>query len=107
MRACHLSAAMQACRACFNPTAPARTSAAKQQPAVHLMPRLKCSALAVACAQAPLYTLKARLFPGSTFVVGYDTAIRLVMPKYYGGQEGMLLQFAELKHAGCRHALQL
>ena len=50
--------------------------------------------------QAPLYTLKARLLPGSTFVVGYDTAIRLVMPKYYRGEQGMLLQFAELKHAG-------
>ena len=56
--------------------------------------------------QAPLYTLKARLFPGSTFVVGYDTAIRLVMPKYYGGENGMLLQFAELKHAGCRQATE-
>ena len=53
-----------------------------------------------AAAQAPLYTVKARLLPRATFVVGYDTAIRLVMPKYYGGQEGMLLQFAELKHAG-------
>ena len=51
--------------------------------------------------QAPLYTNKARLLPRSTFVVGYDTAIRLVMPKYYGGEVDMLLQFAELKHAGC------
>ena len=51
--------------------------------------------------QAPLYTNKARLLPRSTFVVGYDTAIRLVMPRYYGGETGMLLQFAELKHRGC------
>jgi hypothetical protein len=35
------------------------------------------------------------MFPDSTFVVGYDTAKRLVMPKYYGDSElSMLLQFA-------------
>ena len=51
--------------------------------------------------QAPLYTLKARLFLKSMFVVGYDTAIRLVDPKYYGGHTGMLLQFSELAHNGC------
>ena len=52
--------------------------------------------------QAPLYTIKAKLFPDSIFVVGYDTAIRLVDPKYYGGHVGMLLQFAELRSLGCR-----
>lgn len=51
--------------------------------------------------QAPLYTLKAKLFPGSTFVVGYDTAVRLVDAKYYGSQTQMLLQFGELAHLGC------
>ena len=52
--------------------------------------------------QAPLYTDKARLFPNSVFVVGYDTAIRLVMPKYYGGRTQMLLQLSALRHQGCR-----
>ena len=28
---------------------------------------------------------KARLFPGAVFVIGYDTAIRLVDASYYGG----------------------
>ena len=49
-----------------------------------------------------MYTLKAKLFPDSIFVVGYDTAIRLVDSKYYGGTVQMLLQFAELKHSRCR-----
>jgi hypothetical protein len=52
--------------------------------------------------QAPLFTLKARLYPQSTFVVGYDTAVRLVMPKYYDGEAGMLSQFSELRVRGCR-----
>ncbi len=34
--------------------------------------------------QAPLFTVKSKLFAKSTFVIGYDTAIRLIMPKYYG-----------------------
>lgn len=40
--------------------------------------------------QCPLYSAKAELLPGSTFVVGHDTAIRLVNPKYYGGHDGMV-----------------
>ena len=34
-------------------------------------------------AQAPLFTNKAELFRDSAFVVGYDTAVRLIDPKYY------------------------
>eukprot|EP00884_Botryococcus_braunii_P010579 jgi/Botrbrau1/19522/Bobra.0035s0021.1 len=52
--------------------------------------------------KVPLFTQKALLFPGSTFVVGYDTAIRLVMPKYYGGEVPMLLEFERLKALGCK-----
>ncbi len=55
--------------------------------------------------QAPLFTDKARLYPRSTFVVGWDTAERLVMPKYYDGEAGMLSQFAELRVRGCRCAV--
>lgn len=33
---------------------------------------------------APTFVEKARIFPGSTFVVGHDTAIRLINPRYYG-----------------------
>ncbi len=32
---------------------------------------------------APLFTQKAKLLPNTVFVVGYDTAVRLVDPKYY------------------------
>ena len=52
--------------------------------------------------QATLYVEKARLFAKSKFVVGYDTAIRLVMPKYYGGHTKMLLQLTALRHRGCQ-----
>ena len=51
--------------------------------------------------QAPLYPDKATIFHNSTFVLGYDTAVRLVMPKYYGGHDGMLLQLASMSFAGC------
>lgn len=51
--------------------------------------------------QAPLYPDKAELFGNSTFVLGYDTAVRLVMPKYYGSHDGMLLQLASMSSAGC------
>lgn len=51
--------------------------------------------------QAPLFTMKADLFPRSTFVVGYDTAERLVQERYYGTETAMLLQFARLAHQGC------
>jgi hypothetical protein len=37
--------------------------------------------------RAPTFLEKARLFPGTTFVIGADTAERLVAPKYYGGDE--------------------
>lgn len=51
--------------------------------------------------KAPLFTMKSELFPGSTFVVGYDTAIRLVQERYYGSTTDMILQFAKLTHQGC------
>lgn len=52
--------------------------------------------------QAPLYAQKARLFPGSVFVIGYDTAIRLLDPKYYGSREDMLLQVRRGGTGGAR-----
>lgn len=48
-----------------------------------------------------MYPDKAKLFHKSTFVLGYDTAVRLVMPKYYGGHDGMLLQLASMSFVGC------
>jgi hypothetical protein len=35
--------------------------------------------------------------------VGWDTAVRIVMPKYYGGGDAaMQLVLAEIGHQGCR-----
>lgn len=57
--------------------------------------------LPVVVTQAPLFTQKAELFPKSVFAVGYDTAVRLVKPEYYGDETAMLLQFAKLVYRGC------
>jgi hypothetical protein len=51
---------------------------------------------------APLFVDKARLMPGTVFVVGVDTAARIVMPKYYGGSEtAMRAVLQEILDAGC------
>lgn len=56
--------------------------------------------------QAPLFTQKADLFHKSVFVVGYDTAVRLVKPEYYGSDQAMLLQVRcqLLSEGGCSTA---
>jgi len=46
---------------------------------------------------APTYRDKARLFPGSTFVVGYDTAVRIIEPRWYGGLAARDAMFDELE----------
>jgi hypothetical protein len=50
----------------------------------------------------PLFVSKAALFPGCVFIVGYDTAIRLITPRYYGGEEGMHRALEQIRAAGCR-----
>src|SRR5437899_1438730 len=40
--------------------------------------------------RAPTFLEKARLFPRTTFVIGADTAERLVAPKYYGDDEARM-----------------
>ncbi|OAE31286.1 hypothetical protein AXG93_1962s1430 [Marchantia polymorpha subsp. ruderalis] len=50
----------------------------------------------------PYFYKKAELLPDSTFVVGVDTAIRLINPKYYGeSRERMLEVLLGIKHLGC------
>lgn len=51
---------------------------------------------------APLFSKKADLFPNAKFVIGVDTALRLVAPKYYGGEEGMTTALVDLKSRGCK-----
>ncbi len=51
---------------------------------------------------APTFQAKARLFPGTTFVVGYDTAARILQPRFYGGQEAqMVAALNEIGERGC------
>lgn len=51
--------------------------------------------------RAPTFVEKARLFPGTTFVVGADTAERLFGPKYYGDDEArMHMALEEIANSG-------
>jgi nicotinamide mononucleotide (NMN) deamidase PncC len=45
--------------------------------------------------RASLFSEKAKLFPGSTFIIGYDTCLRLVDKTYYGGSEIEMSQALE------------
>lgn len=57
----------------------------------------------VVLTDAPLIAQKAQLFPGCTFVIGYDTAARLLNPVYYEGEEeGVHRALATIRAAGCR-----
>lgn len=65
----------------------------------------------VVLTRAETFFKKARLFPGRTFVVGWDTAVRLVAPRYYGDESGdepgdepaaMLTALAEMWAGGTR-----
>ncbi|MCY3938023.1 MAG: adenylyltransferase/cytidyltransferase family protein [Chloroflexi bacterium] len=52
---------------------------------------------------APTFVEKARILPERAFVIGADTAPRVVDRKYYGGsQQEMLAALDELSRAGCR-----
>ncbi|KAJ4826988.1 hypothetical protein Tsubulata_050348 [Turnera subulata] len=50
----------------------------------------------------PYFYKKAELFPGSAFVIGADTAARLVNPKYYDGSYSKMLEILDgCKRTGC------
>ncbi len=58
---------------------------------------------AIAVTTTPLFEQKAHLFPGSVFVVGYDTATRLVSPRYYGDDaDRMRAALESIRARGCR-----
>jgi hypothetical protein len=51
--------------------------------------------------RAPTFVEKSRLFPGTTFVVGADTAERLFGPRYYGDDElRMHMALEEIANSG-------
>ncbi len=59
--------------------------------------------LPLAITRAPTFHEKARLFPGAWFVIGYDTATRLLQPEYYGGSiDAMMQALVEIGASGCR-----
>jgi hypothetical protein len=51
---------------------------------------------------APTFVEKARLYPEATFIVGFDTAVRILQPRYYGnGIEDLELALDEIRARGC------
>lgn len=53
--------------------------------------------------RAATFDRKADLFPGAAFVLGYDTAARLIDPAYYGGDPGGRdAALRKLAGSGCR-----
>ncbi|HUB15006.1 MAG TPA: hypothetical protein VMB34_23870 [Acetobacteraceae bacterium] len=51
--------------------------------------------------RAPTFLEKSRLFPGTTFVIGADTAERLIAARYYGDDEArMQVALEEIGNAG-------
>jgi hypothetical protein len=55
----------------------------------------------VVLSREPLFVGKAALFPGCVFAIGYDTAERLVDPRYYGGAAGRDAALASIRANGC------
>ncbi len=57
----------------------------------------------VLASHAPTYVQKSQLYPGATFIVGYDTAIRILNPRYYQhSYDKMLAALAQIRAQGCR-----
>lgn len=53
--------------------------------------------------RAPTFVAKARLFPGTVFVVGADTAERIIAPRYYDPlRGGLTAALEELRSRQCR-----
>ncbi len=52
---------------------------------------------------APTFAAKAELFPGTTFIVGADTAVRIVDPRFYQDSiEKMTAALRQLRERDCR-----
>ena len=57
----------------------------------------------VVLTREPLFAQKALYFPNAVFVVGYDTALRILQNKYYGGNSAKVMGFlSAFKTPGCR-----
>ena len=57
----------------------------------------------VVLTKAPTFSEKARILPDTTFVIGYDTAKRLIDPRYYENDERMMMDaLIEIRRRGGR-----
>lgn len=52
--------------------------------------------------RAATFARKAELFPGVAFVLGWDTAVRVIDPKYYGGEASRDAALRTLFELNCR-----
>jgi hypothetical protein len=52
--------------------------------------------------RCPTFAAKADLFPGAAFVLGWDTAVRVIDPKYYGSEVGRDAALRKLLESGSR-----
>jgi hypothetical protein len=55
----------------------------------------------VLLSRAPRFVDKAALYPGCTFVLGHDTAARLLDPRFYTGGSGVVAAFEYIRAHGC------
>ncbi len=57
----------------------------------------------VVLTRKPLFSQKSVCFPNTTFIVGYDTALRILQKKYYDDSHKAFLSFLyEFKKSGCK-----
>ncbi len=52
--------------------------------------------------RAAIFEEKSAIFPGALFVVGFDTAIRLLDAKYYAGEAARDASLQTIRGRGCR-----
>lgn len=65
--------------------------------------QFKSKRLPIVLTKYPLFELKCKLFNNCIFVIGLDTAMRLINPKYYENDKmKMLLSFERVRHYGCK-----
>ncbi len=57
---------------------------------------------AIYASNAPTFVEKAQLYPGTIFVVGYDTAVRIMQPRFYQDSiEHMHIALNSIRDQGC------
>lgn len=56
----------------------------------------------VVLSREPRFVDKAAIYPGCVFVLGYDTAARLLDPRFYTGEHGVTDALAAIRKQGCR-----